>query len=96
MSQCQPCAVDYDYIIKLETLQEDIQYLMALLNRPDNTKELISQETITKNKNVGLHKYYFNLLTSDEIEVLNRIHIDDLDIFNYSFDPNNKIIGGWD
>ena len=59
---------------------------MALLNRPDNTKELISQETITKNKNVGLHKYYFNLLTESEIEVLNRIHIDDLDIFNYSFD----------
>ena len=25
MAQCQPCAIDYDYIVKLETIQEDIQ-----------------------------------------------------------------------
>ena len=96
MSQCQPCAIDYDYIIKLETLQEDIQYLMAVLNRPDNTKELISQETISKNKNINLFKYYFNLLNYNELESLNRIYKNDLNIFNYSFDLKSKIIGGWD
>ena len=25
MSQCHPCAINYDYIIKLETIYEDIQ-----------------------------------------------------------------------
>ena len=28
MAQCQPCAIDYDYIVKLETIQEDIQVLV--------------------------------------------------------------------
>lgn len=96
MSQCHPCAINYDYIIKLETIYEDIQYLMAILNRPDNTKELISQETISKNKNGELFKFYFNLLSPEALETLNRIHLDDLDIFNYSFDPIKKLIGGWD
>ena len=178
MSQCHPCAINYDYIIKLETIYEDIQarfqqresfrvlgtimielvtefllvtilkpcdkwtivikivigflkltfviniirpkvrhqhqkffssptsffsigwtrkkYLMAILNRPDNTKELISQETISKNKNAELFKFYFNLLSPEALETLNRIHLDDLDIFNYSFDPIKKLIGGWD
>ena len=69
---------------------------MAILNRPDNTKELISQETISKNKNGELFKFYFNLLSPEALETLNRIHLDDLDIFNYSFDPIKKLIGGWD
>lgn len=69
---------------------------MAILNRPDNTKELISQETISKNKNGELFKFYFNLLSPEALETLNRIHLDDLDIFNYSFDPIKKLVGGWD
>lgn len=77
-------------------IKNDKKYLMAILNRPDNTKELISQETISKNKNGELFKFYFNLLSPEALETLNRIHLDDLDIFNYSFDPIKKLIGGWD
>jgi len=83
-------------LIPLTCLKNDWKYLMAILNRPDNTKELISQETISKNKNGELFKFYFNLLSPEALETLNRIHLDDLDIFNYSFDPIKKLIGGWD
>ena len=28
-NECRPCAIDYDYIIKLESIHEDIQYIMV-------------------------------------------------------------------
>jgi len=95
MSQCQPCAVDYDYIIKLETIQEDIQYLMALLDRPDNTKELVSQETISKNRNPDLYRHYFRTITDAALDALAHVHADDMNAFNYTLDTQSKAIGGW-
>jgi hypothetical protein len=69
---------------------------MAKLNRHDNTKELISQETITKNKNSGFYKNYFNTLSKSELEELVYLYQEDLELFNYSFDFKSKNIGGWD
>lgn len=95
-NECVPCDVTYDYIVKLESIHEDIQYLMARLNRPDNTKELISHETIAKNKNANLYKNYFNMLTTAEIRRLVSLYQNDFDLFNYTFDFKSKTIGGWD
>jgi len=95
-NECRPCAIDYDYIIKLESIHEDIQYIMAKLNRPDNTKELVSHEAIAKNKNAKLYRNYFNLVAGGELERLVALYQDDLDLFNYTFDFKTKSIGGWD
>lgn len=93
---CRLCSIKYDYIIKLETLHEDISYLIAKLGRLDNTKELVSQETISKNKNVNLYRYYFNTLNEDLLKKLVSYYNTDSSLFNYNFDLNRRAIGGWD
>ena len=60
-------------VFQLETIQEDFQYLIAKLGRHDNTKELISPETITKNKNAAFYRNYFNLL--DEKQLVNLVNL---------------------
>ena len=60
-------------VFQLETIQEDFQYLIAKLGRHDNTKELISPETITKNKNAAFYRNYFNLL--DEKQLINLVNL---------------------
>ena len=74
----------------------DISYLIAKLGRLDNTKELVSQETISKNKNVNLYRYYFNTLNEDLLKKLVSYYNTDSSLFNYNFDLNRRAIGGWD
>ena len=80
----------------LPTLFLDISYLIAKLGRLDNTKELVSQETISKNKNVNLYRYYFNTLNEDLLKKLVSYYNTDSSLFNYNFDLNRRAIGGWD
>lgn len=74
----------------------DMSYLIAKLNRLDNTKELVSQETISKNKNVNLYRFYFNTLNSDLLKKLVSFYEDDSSLLNYAFDYTKRAIGGWD
>ena len=73
-----------------------MSYLIARLNRLDNTKELVSQETISKNKNVNLYRFYFNTLNSDLLKKLVNFYEDDSSLLNYAFDYAKRAIGGWD
>lgn len=93
---CAICQIDYKYIIKLETLHEDLSYLIAKLNRLDNTKELVSPETISKNKNINLYRYYFNTLNFDLLKKLVTFYETDSKLLNYVFDYTKRAIGGWD
>jgi len=68
---------------------------MAKLNRPDNTKELISHETISKNKNANFYKNYFNMLNDDQLKRIVNLYQSDFDAFNYTFDFKTKTISGW-
>jgi len=95
-TSCAMCSIDFQYIIKLETLHEDISYLIAKLGRLDNTKELVSPETVAKNKNVNLYRYYFNTLNEELLNKLVAYYNLDSSLFNYTFDLAKRAIGGWD
>ena len=45
MGQCSPCAYKFDYISKLETINEDGEYLMEKANFPKEYLELRGYET---------------------------------------------------
>jgi len=74
----------------------DLSYLIAKLNRLDNTKELVSPETILKNKNINLYRYYFNTLNFDLLKKLVTFYETDSTLLNYVFDYTKRAIGGWD
>ena len=73
-----------------------MSYIIAKLGRLDNTKELISPETVSKNKNVNLYRYYFNTLNEELLKKLVSYYQTDAELFNYSFDLNRRAIGGWE
>lgn len=74
----------------------DLSYIIARLGRLDNTKELVSPETVAKNKNVNLYRYYFNTLNEELLNKLVSYYKIDSSLFNYSFDQAKRAIGGWD
>ena len=74
----------------------DLSYIIAKLGRLDNTKELVSPETVAKNKNVNLYRYYFNTLNEELLNKLVSYYKLDSSLFNYSFDLAKRAIGGWD
>ena len=95
LSETTSACFDHSVRVTL-TIFLDISYLIAKLGRLDNTKELVSQETISKNKNVNLYRYYFNTLNEDLLKKLVSYYNTDSSLFNYNFDLNRRAIGGWD
>ena len=58
MSQCHPCAINYDYIIKLETIYEDIQgrffnsHLLEIGNGPKFTIRSLGLKILSQNESI--------------------------------------------
>lgn len=49
-STCKPCDHDYDYIIKFETLKEDIAYLKDFLHIPDEYEKAFFDQSYYNTK----------------------------------------------
>ena len=41
LAQCKPCDVNYDFIIKFETIEKDMEYLKQVLNLSDYHKKAV-------------------------------------------------------
>jgi len=96
LNTCRLCEIDYDYILKLETIDQDFPYLMAKLGRLDNSKELVSPETVHRIKNANLYGYFFATLAPSQLTDLVQHYFSDLKLLGYTFNQAKNLIGGWD
>ncbi|XP_072019534.1 carbohydrate sulfotransferase 10-like [Amphiura filiformis] len=80
---CFPCQKQYDYIGKLETLEQDTRFILDSFNISDLLKVVLDRPKHFTNTNVNsLHKY-FSKLNKDHKDRLKRRYNDDLRLFGY-------------
>ena len=83
-SACFPCAVDYDYVAKLETLETDMAYILPHYNTT------VEKHGIPHKNNRGLGLYPQNYvdafvnLPADVFNDLLKKYKMDFDLFNYT------------
>ncbi|CAK8691330.1 unnamed protein product [Clavelina lepadiformis] len=79
---CQPCAIDYDVIAHLETIEEDSRYFLQLIGAPPN---ITLAGAYKSTPNLGKIKSYFtSVLPRENLERLYGKFEDDYLLFNYS------------
>ena len=78
---CYPCAIDYDYVGRFETVKEDADHILQQL-KLDKMVEFPSFSGSQTSKK--LTKYY-SQLPRDRIEKIIEIYRTDFEMFNYDF-----------
>ena len=79
---CSPCIVNYDYILELETFEEDLEYLFNIIEVKMKTN-VTENTTHKKQYNHDFDKYFGNI-SSDLLFEFYQLVKDDLFIFNYT------------
>ena len=85
---CYPCIIQYDYIAKIETLQQDLPYIMDKIvpGQKVSFPYLNSNQQKLKEK---LDRYYKNL-TMSEMKKVEELYLLDNKMFGYSLNGNAK------
>ncbi|XP_053575205.1 carbohydrate sulfotransferase 8 [Bombina bombina] len=83
---CSPCLIDYDFIGKFESMEEDANFLLHLIGAPKNLtfpkfKDRHSNEERTTNK---ITQQYFAQLSPSERQRTYDFYYMDYQMFNYS------------
>ncbi|KAF6217200.1 hypothetical protein GE061_001554 [Apolygus lucorum] len=80
---CTPCQINFDIIIKFETLEEDQMYLIELVGVEDKIKPEWKNPSKGRMTQEVLHSYY-SQLTVNQVLALYSIYKYDFDLFGYS------------
>ncbi|XP_078481301.1 carbohydrate sulfotransferase 11 isoform X2 [Ciona intestinalis] len=83
---CHPCQLNYDYIMRFETLANDSSRLLEYLqwNRQEDSKIQFSvQKSATQTEDT---KIAFEQISQNEIEILKEIYKEDFTLFGYNPD----------
>ncbi|ELT96526.1 hypothetical protein CAPTEDRAFT_216064 [Capitella teleta] len=87
---CHPCSLDYDLIIKLDTIGDDLKPLMRKLNLTDS-----NFPSLNVRRDIGTHAAFqrtlpeYRQLLADDIEKLRNMFRYDMELFNYHWDDEN-------
>ena len=81
---CHPCHIDYDYIVKFETMKEDAAYVLSKLGLHHECPEEKYPELFNLSQSTSLvFDQYFSSLTSEHTEILRDIYSLDFKLFGY-------------
>ena len=90
-ASCYPCIIDYDYIGKVETMEEDSAEIISRIV-PSMDLHL---PFLNKNKNSAHERKYvhdaYSQLPDDVITALSAIYAEDAETFGYTMDGNHHI-----
>ena len=82
---CHPCHIDYDYIVKFETMKKDAAYVLSKLGPHHKCLEDKYPELFNYNQSTSsVFDQYFSTLTAAQIERLKDIYNVDFKLFGYS------------
>ena len=92
---CAPCLVHYDYIVKLETHDQDAGYILSTKLKDRRSRDFVANRKQGSFPRTmlgdGKHLELFRNLTSSQLKFLNERLQPDLDMFGYSFDENTLV-----
>jgi len=77
---CDPCRHKYDLVLKLETIEEDLEYLRDRLKIPDDAEGIM---TVSQNKHEYDFMTYFNELPQPLFEQVYDMYKEDFEMFGY-------------
>lgn len=81
---CQPCIINYTVIGNYDTIEEDSNYVLDMINAPD-----IRFPPFKKSKTKDYVNYFFNTIPPYILREIYKIYQNDLNIFG--FDQNNTL-----
>uniref|UniRef100_A0AAG5DTG8 Carbohydrate sulfotransferase n=1 Tax=Anopheles atroparvus TaxID=41427 RepID=A0AAG5DTG8_ANOAO len=87
---CTPCLARYDFIVKMETYDQDIQLLIRAAHLEGKVKLVHINHVRQEALDDLIHKY-FSQLTEKQMDALYRIYETDFELFGYSADYYFKI-----
>ena len=81
---CHRCHIDYDYIVKFETMREDAAYVLSKLGPHHQCLEVNYPELFNYNQSTSsVFDQYFSTLTTAQVELLKDIYSVDFKLFGY-------------
>ena len=85
VSLCNPCAVNYDFVVRFETINEDETHLLRYLQRNDREHRKIQpkKSIIATNRNVTSN--VLKKIGMKTIEKLMEIYSEDFKIMGYNY-----------
>ncbi len=89
---CSPCLMSYDYILKLESYEEEEEWLHQSLG----IKELLRTQSLNRHKSTYAtneyitRKYFTQWLRMDDVEGLFKLYQNDFRMFGYTFEYGGK------
>ncbi|XP_063598342.1 carbohydrate sulfotransferase 10-like [Penaeus indicus] len=83
---CAPCGVKYDYIIKLETMSEDLEYVFQKLGIPSNPH--LRKNKSTRRKDFSKYFRYYRWISKELKREVFETFKDDLAMFEYTLPKN--------
>ena len=100
---CPPCKTQYNYVVKVETMNQDASKLMEL-HQEFKVDQNLFNSTIHNSQGgfgdrstremVEMAKKYYKRLDTDVIERLLSIYKHDMLAFGYTFDIRTRTVGG--
>lgn len=84
-SLCQPCAVKYDFIGKMENLQRDTLYALTKVVQSNIDLKLLNSTNFTNSSNVELLQKYFSRIPVQTVRDLYKKYRPDFELFDYPF-----------
>ena len=83
-TSCHQCHIDYDYIVKFETMREDASYVLSKLGPHHECLEQKYSELFNfTQKSSSLYDKHFSTLSSQQISWLKEIYSIDFKLFGY-------------
>ena len=101
--RCNMCNIDYDSVLRLETLSRDIPNVLdilglniSILDSFSKNRRRSDNSRISNKRDTGdaIHTDVlnaFNTISSSNIQALRRIYANDLNNLGYEFDSNSKV-----
>ena len=84
-----PCHIDYDYIVKFETMREDAFYVLSKLGPHHECLEVKYPELLSSEQHSSsLFNEYYAKLPSDQIKRIKKIYSVDFKLFGYNSKQN--------
>jgi hypothetical protein len=81
---CHPCSMEYDFIGKFETLDQDVDHLLQTLNESGLTSQLLKSPGNTKPKTTAtLWSQSMKTLSRKQLNELDNIFMEDFRLFGY-------------
>ena len=85
---CSPCAIQYDYILKLETMSDDARYILSSINASHLLSVVKATPHPTNSSSEGKVQRGFAQVTEEDVMQFEKRFAKDMSLFDYQRPPS--------